>query len=160
MKKIPLIILFVGIFSVIAFLVLQTKKVQKNNNITPSPIPINLSAVPLPQKEDIVRTFFNLISEGKAVDAVSMLSPNNTDTDGKRQIWAVMFSAFNNISIIKIESAGENTYRIDFTAEMKSDTKNVKPTPYYGFINGINTRWVTLEDIGGIWKIQGIATGP
>jgi hypothetical protein len=71
-----------------------------------------------------------------------------------------MLNSFKKISIKSIEAAGENTYRVDFEAEMKPGSENAQPIPYYGFNNGINTRWVSLEKVGNIWKIQGLATGP
>jgi hypothetical protein len=32
--------------------------------------------------------------------------------------------------------------------------------PYFGWDNGTNTRWVELVKEEGLWKVQGIATGP
>jgi hypothetical protein len=118
------------------------------------------AAVPLPRGEDIVRTFFNLIGEGRISDAVNMLTPKNISDDSQKQLWGVMLNSFKKISIKSIEAAGENTYRVDFEAEMKPGSENAQPIPYYGFNNGINTRWVSLEKVGNIWKIQGLATGP
>ena len=122
---------------------------------TPTPV-----SVPLPSQEDLIQNFFNLITEGKIPEAVSMLSAKSTDDDSKKQAWGVQFNAFQKIKVTSIEPAGENIYRVDFDVEMKPGTEDITPIPYYGWGNGASTRWVNLVKEGEIWKIDGIATGP
>ena len=43
---------------------------------------------------------------------------------------------------------------------MKPEAANVVPMPNYGWDNGENYRWVTLEKVNNKWMIGGIATGP
>ena len=115
--------------------------------------------VPLPQQEDIVRNFLNLISEGKIPEAVEMLSPQAAGNDSQKQAWGVQFNAFKTLTLKKIEPAGDNNYQVTLEVEMKPEAANT-PIPYYGYENGVNIRWIGLTKVDGLWKITGIATGP
>jgi hypothetical protein len=122
------------------------------------------TTVPLPQGEDIARTFFNLIDEGKVAEAVDMLTPENTSDESAKQAWGVQFNSFEKITVKKIEvatePAGENTYKITLDVKMKPGSENAQPMPYYGWGDGEFVRWITLEKVGNLWKVKGISTGP
>ena len=122
------------------------------------------SSAPLPQAKDTVSNFFNLINENKISDAVNMLSPSTISNESSKQAWGVQFNAFEKITVKQIESAtqpaGANTYKVTLDVKMKPGTQNVQPIPYYGWGNGEFVRWITLENVNGLWKITGIATGP
>ncbi len=115
--------------------------------------------VPLPQGEDIVRNFFNLIDEGRVTDAVGMMSSKAISDESQKQAWGVEFNAFEKVSLVSIEAAGENQYKIVLDVKMKPESANAI-IPYYGFFDGENTRWVLLEKENGLFKVVGIATGP
>lgn len=117
-------------------------------------VPVQTSAsVPLPQKEDIIRTFFNLINEKRVTEAINMLSVPNKD-------WEGQLNSFEKISVKSIEPSSENNYKVILSVTMKPKAQNAL-IPNYGFENGENMRWVGLEkDSSGLWKITGIATGP
>jgi len=34
------------------------------------------------------------------------------------------------------------------------------PIPYYGYTNGLNTRFISLVNQAGLWRIDSINTGP
>ncbi len=53
----------------------------------------------------------------------------------------------------------KHTYKVTLDVSMNPTSANA-PIPYYGWENGQNIRWVSLENAGNLWKIQGIATGP
>lgn len=114
------------------------------------------AVVPLPQETDIVHTFFNLIGEKKPSDAVGMM---NVSDDSQKQAWAVQFNAITSIKVLNVVPAGEHTYKVTLDVKMNPDSANA-PIPYYGWENGKNIRWITLEKVGNLWKVQGIATGP
>jgi len=89
-----------------------------------------------------------------------------TTNDSERQAWAVQFAAFNYLQVLKIEKANESewtdnkhTYKVTLDVIMKPESVDA-PIPYYGYRNGQNTRFITLEKVGDIWKIAEIATGP
>lgn len=124
------------------------------------------AGVPLPTEEDIVRTFFTLIDEGQADEAVLMMGKAVTDNDNYRQQWAVQFSAFESAELTSVEAYDRTNwtdkthrYQILLNATMKPESVN-QPVPYFGWDNGENTRWVTLIKENSVWKIESIGTGP
>lgn len=131
----------------------DNKPLETNNTVT------NNSAVPLPQQEDIIGNFFNLINEDKIPEAVDMLSPQTISNESQKQAWGVQFNAFEKVVVKKIEPAGENNFKVTLDVLMKSETTDAV-IPFYGYDNGENIRWVGLIKIDNLWKITGIATGP
>jgi len=120
------------------------------------------AGVPLPQEEDIINNFFSLINTGEASKAVSMMKIKN---DSEKQAWAVQFNAFNYVQVLKIEKANENEwndnrhiYKITLDVIMKPESGSA-PIPYYGYQNGQNIRFITLEKDGNLWKIAEIGGG-
>jgi hypothetical protein len=154
------------------------ERIQKGENVGTSPesSPTTISSpttaptvtknpvVPLPQEQDIVRSFFGAIDEGRPSDAAKMM---NTTDDSTLQAWAVQFNAFKSVKVKSIESSmpeewtsDTHTYKVILDVVMKPEAANVQPIPNYGFDNGENYRWVSLKKIGNLWKIQGLSTGP
>jgi len=129
-----------------------TQHEQKTNN-----------EVPLPSDEDIIRNFVNLIEEGSVDKAVLMMK---TKDETELQTWAVHFAAINSFKVLKIEKASEkswtdNKHIYKVVLDVWMDPKSAQaPIPYYGWQNGENTRWITLEKVENVWKIAEIATGP
>jgi len=122
--------------------------------------------VPLPQEEDVIRTFFNLIGEGRSADAVSMMTQSTIGNDTSKQTWGVQFNSFNSVSVNKIEpsmqdewTTAKHTYKVTLNVQMKPEAQSA-PIPNYGWDNGLNIRWIPLEKVDNLWKIAGIATGP
>lgn len=137
---------------------------QKTSTV-PSENPTN--TVPLPQESDIVRSFFQIIGEHRASDAVMMMTPANTSNDSTKQAWGVQFNAFKSIAVKNIEPSMQSdwtenmhSYRVTLQVEMKPEAASVQPIPNYGWDNGDNIRWIQLEKINNKWMIGGIATGP
>jgi len=164
---------------VIAFTVKIAERIQKgeaytagltsDSNLTPTltPMPTAKAVVPLPQETDIVNSFFRLINEHKVSDAIGMLASDMAGSDSEKQSWAVTFNAFESVSIKTVESSmpeewtvNKHTYKVVLDVKMKPESANAQPMPYYGWGNGEFYRWVTLEKIGNLWKIDGISTGP
>jgi len=119
--------------------------------------------VPLPQDEDIIRNFVALVEEGKADKAALMMKVKD---ESELQTWAVHFNAINSFKLLKIEKANEESwtdnkhiYKVVLDVVMNPSSASA-PIPYYGWQNGENTRWITLEKVGDLWKIAEIATGP
>jgi len=141
------------------------QKKRQTNNLSPTPkLEKETSGrIPLPSDEDIIRNFVNLIEEGQADKAALMMKTNN---DAELQTWAVHFAAINSFKLLKIEKANEESwaenkhiYKVVLDVWMDPSSANA-PIPYYGWQNGENTRWITLEKVGDVWKISEIATGP
>lgn len=127
--------------------------------------PVNQTAgtVPLPTGEDVIRTFVSLINEGRAAEAVGMLNPALTADESAKQAWGVQFNSFSTLTPTKIEKTltadSTEIYKVILDAKMKPEAASA-PIPYYGWNDGENTRWITLQKVDKFWKITGIATGP
>jgi len=151
---------------------LNVNQTNQVNNVTQETLVVSPTreienTVPLPQETDIAHSFFNLIGEHKPSDAVMMMTPVNTNDDSTKQAWAVQFNAFESMSVKSIESSMQedwtetaHSYKVILNVKMKPEAANVVPMPNYGWDNGENYRWVTLEKVNNKWMIGGIATGP
>lgn len=157
------ILVLVFIVPIIIFVLLGNASRKQNTNATPLP-ESNVSQqqnVPLPSKEDTIRTFCNLIDEGRVSEAVNMM--DITD-DSVKQSWGVAlnnFSAFKLIGIKKsaIDESG-NSFEVDINVSLKKNLTDL-PIPNYGWVEGINKRWINLVEYEeGKYKIAEIATGP
>ncbi len=95
-----------------------------------------------------------------------MMSKNAAPDDASKQSWGVQFNAFKKLTVQSIEPSMEEswndaqkTYRTTLDVEMDGDAAEAV-IPYFGYANGTNTRWITIEKEGADWKIAGISTGP
>lgn len=176
-KNFVIVILVLIVIGMVVFPFLQNKKLdqtesnQKNeateNIISPSETIKEDAIVPLPQETDIIRSFVNLIDEGKPNEAVQMMGPTVLKDDSSKQAWAVMFNGFEKIQVLSIEpsmkenwTAEVHTYKVTLDVLMKPEAENVMPIPNYGYDNGENIRFIGLEKDSEKWTIQGLATGP
>ena len=124
------------------------------------------SPVPLSTEEDVIRNFFQLINEKRIPEAISMMTAEMAGDESSKQAWGVQFNDINSINVLKIEPSmkenwteNKHSYKLTVEVYVSSDAANA-PIPYYGWQNGENTRWITLEKMGNVWKIAEIATGP
>jgi hypothetical protein len=138
--------------------------ILQNSTVTPNQD--NKQIVPLPSEEDIIRIFFNLINEKRVPEAIAMMVPSEASDESAKQAWGVQFNAFEKVTVSQITPSmkeewknDNHTYKVTLNVAMKPTSANA-PIPYYGFDNGENIRWVTIERISSEWKISGIATGP
>jgi hypothetical protein len=69
-------------------------------------------SVPLPQEEDTVRLFFNLIDEGRVTEAVMMMAPESINDDERKQAWGVQWSSFEDIRVVSLEPAAGSLYKV------------------------------------------------
>lgn len=141
---------------IVNFATKVAERIQSGENVTAAP---TSAAVPAFKGEDIIKNFFTLIGEGKIEDAVGMMTPNAISSDSEKQAWGVQLNAFEKIDVKKIESSGENTYKVTLDVEMKSESAS-PPIPFYGYDKGENIRWVSLEKVDNVWRVAEIATGP
>lgn len=125
-----------------------------------------VSSVPLPTEEDIIRTFFNLINEKRIPEAIAMMNNNAVGDDSTKQTWGVHFDAIKSINVMSIEpsmkeswSQDKHSYKVTLEAYVSSEAANA-PIPYYGWGDNPNIRWITLIKEGDFWKIAELATGP
>ena len=157
-----LIVLVLVVPVIILFLFGNAARKQVKNNVvkTPTGTP-SQGNVPLPSREDIVKTFCNLVDEGKISEAVSMM---DTKDDTTKQSWGVYLNNFSSFKLVGIKKSSidetGNSYEVDIDVALKQNLSSL-PIPNNGWENGINKRWIGVVDKGsGHYKIVGIATGP
>jgi hypothetical protein len=162
-KAVVYIIILVFVVPIIIFLLIgnaSRKQMKDNAFATPAAVASGPN-VPLPSKEDIVRTFCELINEGKISDAVGMMDIND---DAVKQSWGVYLNNFSSFKLIsigksKIDESG-NSFEADIDVTLKENLTDL-PIPNYGWENGLNKRWINVvEKEKGMYKISEIATGP
>jgi hypothetical protein len=140
-----------------------TTQVPNTVTVKPTMATDNSGGVPLPTAEDIIRSFVSLIEAKRPSDAVTMMKVTD---DSEKQAWAVQFNAINSMKFIKSEKANESEwtstkqmYKVTLDVQMNPNSVNA-PIPYYGWDNGQNIRWFTMEKVGKMWRISTISTGP
>jgi len=116
--------------------------------------------------QEFIANFFKLIDEGKASEAVMIMTAKNTGNDSTKQAWGVQFNAMTSITVSSIEAYDESSwtpsqreYKVTFNVTMNPDSADA-PIPYYGYENGKNIRFVILANEDGAWKLDGILTSP
>ena len=145
----------------------QTAQPENNATTSDNQKTAETAEVPLPQGEDIVRLFFNLINEGKITEAVAMMDASAAPNDSAKQAWGVQFNVFSSIAVKSIKpsnigdaTAGQKTYKVVLDVQIKPGSEKAA-IPNYCWEKGENIRWVGLKkDPEGMWKILGIGTGP
>ena len=156
-----IIVIIVPVIILILFANTSRKQAKYNapvNNPTGLPLQQDIS---LPSKEDVVITFCNLVDEGRISEAVSLM---NIDDDIVKQSWGVSLNNFSSFKLINIKksSADENgnSFEVDINVVLKKNLTDL-PVPNYGWVNGINKKWINLiEKEPGKYIISEIATGP
>ena len=122
--------------------------------------------VPLHEDEELITSFSNLISQGKAKDAVKMLSLQNTSSEEMKKMWQEQFEAMKSVKVLSLEPAMKSSwtdqrreYKVVLDMVMDESSKDA-PIPYYGYDQGENTRFIVLVKEGNKWSIDTIVTGP
>jgi hypothetical protein len=128
--------------------------------VTPSEVVKN-NSVPLPSQEDIIRNFFGLINEKRVPEAIDAMSDKAVPNDEIKDQWEAQFGDFDSVKVTGIEkSIEENLYKVTMEVEINLRAANY-PIPYYGYDDKTDIRFIKLvQDSKGVWKIDGISTGP
>jgi len=118
------------------------------------------TSVPLPSAEDIVRNFCVLVDERRVSEALSLMDIPDETT---KQAWGVYLNTFSSFKLININKSklegSDNTFEVDLRVSLNPGAEK-NPIPNYGWVNGINKRWITVERLNGLYKVTEIATGP
>jgi len=96
-----------------------------------------------------------------------MMTPGLVGDESTKQNWGVQFNSLKNMVVKKIEPSlkeewtdQKEAFKVNVNLEVAKEAASV-PIPYYGWENGDNLRWITLEkNENNLWKISAIATGP
>lgn len=111
--------------------------------------------------KSVVDMFFSSLGSGNIDDALSLMDPDTLGSASTQAMWRSSFSSFASLTTNSIADANKEEwtsemkkYRVDVTLHLKSGSQ---PTLW---MEGSNTRWVSVKLINGQWKIQEFATGP
>jgi len=155
----------------IAFAVNVVRRLQSGENVVTSEVtPQEKVDRPLDESgtnhKSIAESFYKALAERKIVEAIAMMTKSCVPNDETKQAWGVQFNAFKKLTVKSIEPAmqeewtdSKETYLVTMDVEMTPESEN-GPVPFYGYENGTNSRWITLENENGTWKVADIATGP
>jgi hypothetical protein len=158
------ILFLVFVFPVIIFALIGNASRKQDDNNKPTNTPPDILTqqnVPLPTKEDTVRTFCNLIDEGRVSDAITLMDINDETV---RQSWGVYLNNFSSFKLVnigksKIDETG-NSFEVEINVTLKKNMSDL-PISNYGWVNGVNKRWFNLvKKENGLYRISEIATGP
>ncbi|HRS47922.1 MAG TPA: hypothetical protein P5225_01430 [Candidatus Paceibacterota bacterium] len=122
--------------------------------------------VPLPEDEELINSFSNLIDQGKVKDALKMLSLQNISSEEMKKMWQEQFEAMKSVKVLLVEPVMKNNwtdqrreYKVVLDMMMDESSKDAS-IPYYGYDQGRNTRFITLIKEGDKWFIETITTAP
>jgi len=164
-----LLYIVISVFVVPIIILLMVGNASRKNNgndnqtqttgiltLTTTPASAFPQDVSLPSKEDIVKTFCNFVDEGQVSEAVGMMDIAN---DSDKQLWGVYLNSFSSFNLVNIKKSAIDESGYSFEVDVDAKLKNGNEG--YGWVNGVNKKWINLVDVGaGHYKIQGIATGP
>ncbi len=111
--------------------------------------------------KQVVDLFFSSLGSGEVDDAMSLMSGDMLGNSTTQSMWRSTFSSFDTLQVISIDdwnSGGwtidQQTYKVEFNLQLKAGVQESM------WMNGSNTRWVTVKQINDAWKISELATGP
>ena len=108
-------------------------------------------------QQAIVEQFWGKIAEQKIDDALAMMDANQATKD----MWRTNFKTLKSVSVKKTEKAFEDEWTAARqTYKMQLNVSVSKEGEGYGWKNGLNFRWVTIEKTGQSWQIHEIANNP
>lgn len=115
--------------------------------------------VPRPRPEDAVLSFFRLVDQGKAPEAIRMMDQTNMSEEEK-EAWVKQFADLEEVEVVEVEkTANKDIYRVRLNVRIRSDAAEA-PIPYFGWGPNPNLRYVAITEKEGVYKIKEIATGP
>jgi hypothetical protein len=139
---------------------------NNNNNGTANDLTVNINNVSMNSDTKFIKNFFGLIENRKEDEAVMIMTDRNTLSDSTKQAWGVQFNAIKDVKVINIKPSLQeewtdtrHSYKVTLNIIMDPDSANA-PIPYYGYDNGYNTRFITLQKENGAWRIDELATSP
>lgn len=116
--------------------------------------------------KDIITTFFELVSEKRFSEAITLMSPEALPDDTTKQNWYNQLNEFKSVLVTSEEPYNESlwtpikrTYKVNLKIELNND-QDLSAIPHYGWDNGNNIRWLEIVKVDGSWRINKISLGP
>lgn len=111
-----------------------------------------------PQSQiDRAKEFFQFLSDKKIDEALAMMDAG----ESTKQAWGVNFNTIQSLELKKIEPVYEDEWtsaRQIFRAEL--EVKVTSEGEGYGWSQGQNTRWLSLEKNNEVWQVHELANNP
>ena len=113
------------------------------------------------KEENFIYEFFEAIDRGDVEQIFSMMDENLAGNENMQEMWKVNFSSLDKIKVIHIYLEKDQKW-LDKQSlyEVNIYTISKPGSPYCGWEEGENTRWITFTTNEDNRKIVSIATGP
>lgn len=113
------------------------------------------------REENFIYDYFEAIDQGETDLYFSMMDEELAGDENKREMWKTAFSGLDLIKVVSLYPEEERKW-YDKQPLYKVTIYTIpKPgSPYYGWDEGENTRWITVTTNENSRKIVSIATGP
>ncbi|HPI97268.1 MAG TPA: hypothetical protein PLV56_00880 [Synergistales bacterium] len=111
--------------------------------------------------EMVIYRFFDLIDRDGLEDALEMMNPSLAGNDQMKEMWKSGFASLDLIRVVRITKEPEKKWHNGnplFEVELFTRTDPGKG--FFGWEEGFNTRWISLEQTEKGLEIAEIATGP
>lgn len=113
------------------------------------------------KEENFIYEFFEAIDQKKFEQVFSMMDENLAGNENMQEMWKTNFSSLDKIKVIWLYPEEEQKWpNHQPLYEVNIYTISKPGSPYYGWDEGRNTRWITVAAEEDKWKIVSIATGP
>jgi len=106
---------------------------------------------------DRAKEFFSLLADKKIDEAIAMMDAN----DGTKDMWKTNFKTINSLSIrganpvfLEEWTSVRQVFKIDLMVSVTPEGEG------YGWNQGQNSRWITLEKNGETWQVHELANNP
>ncbi len=111
--------------------------------------------------KQIVDMFFSSLGSGEVDDALSLMCSEMLGNAGTQSMWRDSFTSFDTLQVSSIDDWNPGEWTLDQQVYKVQFSLQLKPgTPEMMWMDGDNTRWVTVKQISGSWVISELATGP
>ena len=108
-------------------------------------------------QESTARKFFEAVAGGRTPEFLVMLGMS----DSEKQAWKTNFQTVKSLKVVSVEPAFQEEWTASrqvfkFALEAQVTDQGLQ----FGWENGRNFRWLTLESKGGQWLVTEIANNP
>ena len=113
------------------------------------------------KEENFIYEFFEAADQKNFEQVFSMMDENLAGNENMQEMWKTNFSSLNKVKVIHIYFEKDQKW-LDkqFLYEVNIYTISKPGSPYCGWEEGENTRWITVAPKEDGWKIVSIATSP
>jgi len=113
------------------------------------------------KEENYIYEFFETINQEDFEQAFSMMDEKLIGNIAMQEMWKANFSSLDKIKVVSLYPEEEEKWHKQQPLFKVIIYAILKPgTPYYGWDEGRNTRWITINPSGDSWKIVSIASSP